>query len=63
MHTARFSGSFIIAKTQENGLDEDSVALTHQIRAIDKKRVLSPRGKLSHTDLNRLHAEVFGLLP
>jgi mRNA interferase MazF len=47
-------GSFVIQPDRENGLDVDSVVLTHQVRAIDKRRVETRIGTLSVDDLSRL---------
>ena len=40
-------GSVLIAPTPGNGLLTNSVALTSQIRALDRKRFLRRRGELS----------------
>ncbi|MBI1904044.1 MAG: type II toxin-antitoxin system PemK/MazF family toxin [Planctomycetia bacterium] len=50
----RFPQAFLIKKTADNGLDVDSVALTHQIRAVDQARVLRTVGKLSDEVIKEL---------
>ena len=41
-----FSGSFLVGPDSQNGLSAQSVVLTHQIRAIDKSRIVSVIGTL-----------------
>jgi mRNA-degrading endonuclease toxin of MazEF toxin-antitoxin module len=59
---AKFLGSFVISPDAHNGLDVPSVVLTHQIRAIDKKRLQKIIGRLSASDLANLENEVRKLL-
>lgn len=59
---ARFPGSFVISPDARNGLDVPSVVLTHQIRAIDKKRLQNVIGRISANDLANLENEVRKLL-
>lgn len=58
----RFFGSVLIKATAENGLDVDSVALVHQLRVIDKRRVLRVDGRLSAADLSALESKVREIL-
>jgi len=52
----KFAGSFLVNSTPENGLTSDSVVLTAQLRAIDRRRIEgSVVGRLSVTD--RLHLD------
>ena len=59
---ARFPGSFVISPDSRNGLTVPSVVLTHQIRAIDKKRLQKVIGRISPGDLANLEGEVRKLL-
>lgn len=45
-NTARLSPSHVLILKGEGGLAEDSKALTEQIRAIDKARLVSKTGRL-----------------
>jgi mRNA interferase MazF len=58
----RFQGSFLVYPSRENGLTEESVVLSHQIRAIDKKRIRKVIGHLEKDDLNRLKDELRAIL-
>ena len=44
----------IIKKTDENGLKEDSMALSEQTQSIDKVAILEKIGNLSYTDMYRV---------
>ena len=57
-----FQGSFLISPSPENGLAEESVVLTHQIRAIDTKRISRVLGRLSDADMQRLQQELKTIL-
>jgi mRNA interferase MazF len=48
---ASFSHTHILEPTKENGLDQDSVAMVHQIVSIDKGRFKHKIGVLSDSDL------------
>lgn len=39
-----FQGSYLVKPSKENGLAEESVVLSHQIRAIDTKRIFKGTG-------------------
>ena len=59
----RFAGSILIKATAENGLDTDSVALSAQIRVIDRRRIQPNRmGKLGEDDLKVLEVQLRMLL-
>ena len=43
----RFAGSFTISPSAQNGLTVDSVALVHQVRAVDRRRIQERLGEVS----------------
>lgn len=47
----KFSGCFQISPTTRNGLTVQSIALTHQVRAIDRNRIQGVIGTISTEDL------------
>lgn len=55
-------GSMLIVASPGNGLTTDSVALTSQLRALDKKRFLARRGALSKRELAEIEALLRSLL-
>lgn len=59
---ARFPGSFAISPTGANGLDVESVVLTHQLRAIDRGRIRGVIGRLDGNDLAKLESQTRSLL-
>jgi len=59
---ARFSGSLVVQPSDTNGLSTVSVALTQQIRAIDKSRVEAVIGSLSTEEMNRVDVALRRLL-
>ena len=58
----RFAGSFMVSPSDANGLDVESVVLTHQLRAVDKQRVERVIGKMSDSDMATLENELRRLL-
>jgi mRNA-degrading endonuclease toxin of MazEF toxin-antitoxin module len=58
----KFQGSFSVLPSTKNGLTEESVVLTHQLRAIDCKRIKKKIGCLSQQELEQLQAETKLLL-
>lgn len=58
----RLSGSLLIHPTATNGLTMISVALTQQIRAIDKSRVEAVIGTLSTSDMTAVDQALRHLL-
>jgi mRNA interferase MazF len=59
----RFAGSILIKRSPHNGLDLDSVALTAQVRAIDRKRIGRARiGHIDPDDLTILETQLKRLL-
>jgi mRNA-degrading endonuclease toxin of MazEF toxin-antitoxin module len=62
LSAARFPGSFIVSPTETNGLDVESVVLTHQLRAIDRRRIQRVIGRLAHDQMTALESEVRRLL-
>jgi mRNA interferase MazF len=58
----RFPGTFRLTANSENGLDTDSVALTFQVRSIDKRRVVRSIGRLSDVELAELKRHLGNIL-
>lgn len=58
----RFVGSFTVSPTDTNGLSAESVVLTHQLRAIDQRRVEEVIGTLADDHMVQLEAELRVLL-
>lgn len=54
--------AFVISPSPQNGLAEESVAMTFQIRALDRSRVDRKVGHLSEADAARLKDELRRLL-
>lgn len=59
---SRFVGSFIIYPSTNNGLECNSVVLTHQVRVIDKNRIERVIGKITDADMTILETELRNLL-
>lgn len=59
---SRFPGSLRIAPTKENGLSVESIALTQQVRAIDRSRVQDTLGEISCEDAMLLDDQLRALL-
>jgi mRNA interferase MazF len=55
-------GSVLVQASSTNGLTVDSVALVHQIRVIDKRRIRRTDGQLAQFDLDRIENNVRELL-
>jgi len=62
LSAARFAGSFTISPSATNGLDVESVVLTHQVRAIDKRRVEGVIGRVAQDEMENLDRELRKLL-
>jgi len=60
--TLRFAGTTLIRPTTENGLQQASVALVFQIRAIDRQRVQERIGNVSAEVLHEICAELDKLI-
>lgn len=58
----RFPGAFTVSPTDGNGLDVESVVLTHQLRAIDRGRIQGVIGRLDSSDLAMLESQTRSLL-
>ena len=58
----RLDGSLLVHPSATNGLTTISVALTQQIRAIDKSRVEGVIGRLSSEDMNEIDSALRRLL-
>ena len=58
----RFDGTVSVPTTSENGLLYDSVALIHQLRAIDKRRVSRVAGSVSDATLENVENSIRKLL-
>ena len=59
---ARFAGSFVVRPSSANGLSVPSVVLTHQVRALDEKRIEEVIGTLDDAHMALLDAELRKLL-
>lgn len=55
VQTLRFTGTFAIEPTRENGLEARSVVLVSQIRAVDKSRIREKLGVLAGESLETLN--------
>jgi len=62
LSAARFPGSFTVPATGTNGLSVESVVLTHQFRAIDRRRIERVIGRLAHDQMAMLESEIRSLL-
>jgi len=62
LSAAQFQGSFTVVPTDANGLDVESVVLTHQLRAIDRCRIQHVIGSLGTDQMATLEAELRRLL-
>ena len=62
LQALRFPGTFKVFPSPANGLDVESVVLTAQIRAIDRRRIEEKLGEFSADDLERLDREMRGIL-
>lgn len=58
----RFAGSVVVEPSANNGLSMKSVILTHQVRAIDRRRIEERLGSLSSDELAQLEVELIALL-
>ena len=58
----RFPGAFTVSPTGVNGLDVESVVLTHQLRAIDRGCIRGVIGRLDSNDLAKLESQTRSLL-
>jgi mRNA interferase MazF len=54
----RFAGTVLIRPAPENGLLQASVALVFQLRAIDRRRVQEPIGRVSPAVLQEMFTEL-----
>jgi mRNA interferase MazF len=54
----RFAGTTLIRPTAENGLQQASVALVFQLRAIDRRRVQERTGRVSPAVLQEMLTEL-----
>lgn len=62
LSAAHFPGCFTVSPTGTNGLDVESVVLTHQLRAIDRRRIQRVIGRLADEPMARLESETRRLL-
>jgi len=62
MAAARVPGTLVVTPSSTNGLSVQSVILTHQVRAIDRRRIEAVMGRLVDEDLARLEHELRKLL-
>ena len=45
---------WVLIRTPEGGIKKDSTAITHQIRSVDKSRLLKSIGHLSETSMKKI---------
>jgi mRNA interferase MazF len=57
-----FPGTLLIQPDSDNNLNATSVALVFQLRAIDKRRIKRRLGRLSASDLSKVHDQMKALL-
>ncbi|MCL4191072.1 MAG: type II toxin-antitoxin system PemK/MazF family toxin [Thermoguttaceae bacterium] len=62
LSAAHLPGSFTVSPTHTNGLDVKSVVLSHQLRAIDRRRIQRVIGSLDADAMATLEAEMRRLL-
>jgi mRNA interferase MazF len=60
--SASFTGSIIVDPDSHNGLTLKSVILTHQVRSIDRKRIVATIGSLSDETIEIIEKELRSLL-
>lgn len=60
--TLRFPGTLIVDPDGQNGLAVPSVALVFQLRALDKRHCLYPRGVLDPATLDQIFVELDKLM-
>ena len=58
----KFIGSFRVSPSSTNGLTVESIAMTQQVRAIDRSRIQSVIGYLSPDELKHVDRELRRLL-
>ena len=58
----KFVGSVLLSPSSTNGLTVESVALTQQVRAIDRNRIRAKIGGLTDEDLKSVDQELRRLL-
>jgi len=62
MGATHLAGSFVLSPTKSNGLDASSVVLSHQLRAIDRNRIIHIIGRLSPDEMAAVERELRTLL-
>ena len=62
MTALRFAGAVRLSPTRTNGLTAESVALVHQVRAIDKSKSQGIAGRLSSPELQAVEDSLRSLL-
>lgn len=62
LRASRFSFTVVIKPSAENGLEESSVIMVFQMRAIDKARVVRKLGGLSAAEMSLVDAEIWKML-
>lgn len=56
--TLRFPGTLLVQPDGQNGLTVPSIALVFQLRTLDKRQCLYPRGVLDSAILDQIFAEL-----
>lgn len=54
----RFPNTLEIEKSDENGLDKNSIALIFQIQSLDKRRFINKIGKLEESYTNKIKNKI-----
>ena len=62
LHALRFPHTINVHQTEENGLTQESVALTFQLRAIDQKRLKKKIGSLNQEIMNKIDVMIRDIL-
>jgi mRNA-degrading endonuclease toxin of MazEF toxin-antitoxin module len=62
LSVAQFPSTFAISPSAANGLDVESVVLTHQLRAIDRRRIQRVIGVLPDHQMAALQSQIRRLL-
>jgi len=58
----RFPATLLIKSTKENGLENDSVALIFQLRAIDQKRIKNRLGRVRDKEMVKIYEYIQNLI-
>lgn len=62
LNAQRFQHTMVIQPTKENGLNQISILLINQLRAIDRKRIINKIGSLDSETMSKVNCEIKLLL-